>query len=191
MSDAALTPAVTSPAQSLCVRCGLCCDGTIFERARLIPADDLARLAAGGFILLREKAGDRFALPCHHHHDRVCTIYQGWRPTVCHTFRCQLLRRFDAGKIGLDEAHVTITQTTELADRVWAQLRERVGEVNGALKKLFRAWEATQPEQDAAWRRQHAAFLLDYAGLQWRLDRYFRLKPEVVEITEMKGNESA
>lgn len=190
MSEPSLTPAVASPAQSLCVRCGLCCDGTIFDHARLVPEDDLARLEAGGFIVLPTKTGTGFALPCHHQQDRICTLYQQWRPTVCHTFRCRLLRRFDAGEIDLAEAHVTITRTTELADRVWAQMRERVGEVNGALKKLFRAWEATQHEQDAAWRRQHAAFLLDYTGLQWRLDRDFRLKPEVVEITEMKGNES-
>ncbi|WP_129676348.1 YkgJ family cysteine cluster protein [Candidatus Chloroploca sp. Khr17] len=186
-----LTPVVASPAQGLCVRCGLCCDGTIFAWARLTPEDDLARLEAGGFIVLPTKTGTGFAQPCHHHHDRVCTIYQEWRPSICHAFRCQLLRRFDAGEISLEQAHVTITQTTELADLVWAQLRERVGEVNGSLKELFRAWEATQHAQDAAWRRQHAAFLLDYASLQLRLDRNFRLKPGVVESTEMKGNERA
>ena len=173
------TPQVASPAQSLCVRCGLCCDGTIFERARLVPEDDLARLEAGGFIVLPTKTGTGFALPCHHQQDRICTLYQQWRPTVCHTFRCRLLRRFDTGELNLEEAQTIIERTTGLADQVWAQMQQRTGIGDGPLKKRFRAWELSQGEP--AWRRRHAAFLLDYASLQRRLDRDFRLKPKQTE----------
>ena len=99
MPETAAAPVIADLEQSLCVQCGLCCDGTIFERARVFPEDDLARLEADGFVLLT--AGERrgFALPCHHQQDRVCTVYQQWRPTVCHTFRCTLLHRFDAGEL--------------------------------------------------------------------------------------------
>lgn len=179
MGDGRLTPQVTDPAQSLCVRCGLCCDGTIFDHARLVPADDPARLEDGGFIVSPTKTGTGFALPCHHHQDRICTLYQQWRPTICHTFRCRLLRRFDAGEISLEEAQGIIDRTTALADRVWAQMRQRMAAADGPLKKHFRAWEQAQDEPD--WRRRHAAFLLDYASLQRRLDRDFRLKPKQTE----------
>lgn len=179
MGDDRLTTQVTSPAQGLCVRCGLCCDGTIFDHARLVPADDPARLEEGGFIVSPTKTGTGFALPCHHQQERICTRYQQWRPTICHTFRCRLLRRFDAGEISLEDAQSIIERTTDLADRVWTQMRQRMAAADGPLRKRFLTWESSQDEPD--WRHHHAAFLLDYASLQRRLDRDFRLRPKQTE----------
>ncbi len=170
-------------AQHLCMRCGMCCDGTLFERASLAPTDEPALLEAAAIIPLSATEGKHFSLPCHHHQNRVCTIYESWRPHVCHAFRCRLLRRYDAGEISLAEAIAVVTRTTALADRVWAQLRERIKGEQRSLVTLFRAWEGSQAEAGAAWRREQAAFLLDCASLQVRLDRDFRLKPnqEVAE----------
>lgn len=178
MDDAILIPRITSPAQSLCVRCGLCCDGTIFQRARLAPEDDRTLLAAIGILPVSTAQGEGFRLPCHHHRQRICTIYASWRPQVCHSFRCSVLRRLDSGELSLDEACEVVTHTVNVADRVWAQMRQRAGVLDEPLQKLFCDWEASQGAGDSAWRRDHAAFLLEYAGLQLRLDRDFRLKPK-------------
>ena len=178
--DAGGAPQVDSPAQSLCVACGLCCDGTLYERAPIKPDDDPVRLAAAAFV--PQALGDRqfFQQPCHHLHHRVCQLYRDWRPNICHSFRCRLLSQLDAGEIGIEAARALVTGTTRLADRVWTQLRQRVGDTAGRpLKVLIQDWMAAQEASgNPAWRREHAAFLLDYGHLQVRLTLEFRDPPK-------------
>lgn len=57
--------------------------------------------------------GKHFSLPCHHHQNRVCTIYESWRPHVCHAFRCRLLRRYDAREISLAEASAVVDRARQ------------------------------------------------------------------------------
>ena len=46
-----------NPAEQLCLACGLCCDGTLFDHVRLGPSDDAKKLAE-----VRSKAHDNLAL---------------------------------------------------------------------------------------------------------------------------------
>ena len=112
---------VTAPGQELCLACGMCCDGTLFIWAPLAAEDEGGALE--GFAVGDEprKGGAHFDLPSSHLDGRRCTLYQAWRPRVCHTFRCKLLRAFEAGEIDLLEAQTIIERTTELAGRVRAQ----------------------------------------------------------------------
>lgn len=63
-TDVKLEP---TPAQQLCLSCGLCCAGTLYPWARLDPTDSDEALAAIG--LEPERVGDHrcFALPCRLH----------------------------------------------------------------------------------------------------------------------------
>ena len=178
MNEPMPTPAIAGKEQSLCLRCGLCCDGTLFERARVFAEDDLARLEAEGFILVDVAAGTRFTLPCHYHHNRICTVYQQWRPQVCHTFRCTLLRRLAAGELSLEEAGAQIERTVALAERVRGQLPAEAETRRQSLKQAMRAFQDAQAAAGVDVNRTLAALLLDFASLQRLLDRHFRVEPD-------------
>lgn len=104
----ALEPAVNShykammsdaiPGSSeLCMRCGMCCDGTIYDTVA-IHVEDHALLKAAGLPLSPE--GDRYEMPqpCRALSDKLCTIYKG-RPGTCRRYACEVLRRLEAGEI--------------------------------------------------------------------------------------------
>lgn len=185
MNETAASPVVSDVEQSLCVRCGLCCDGTIFERARIFPADDLAQLAADGFILVTAAERIGFALPCHHHQDRICTVYQQGRPHVCHTFRCALLHRLEAGELSCEEALARIEHAVALAGRIQAQLPAQRDNERQSLKQRMAAWQQAQTAAGIDVRRTFTALLLDFASLQRILDQHFRAKLAAATADEM------
>lgn len=176
MATIHLEPDVTSPAQSLCVRCGLCCDGTIFEWASVVPEDDPTQLDAGGFVVQTVEDRQRFWQPCHHQQSRICTIYQQWRPSICHRFKCGVLKRMEAGELSVDEAHVLIQRTVKLADQVWAQLRPHLDDQTIPLQASMQALQRTVTARGGNIHADFASLMLDYAALQRYLDRDFRIK---------------
>jgi len=187
MHKALSTPVITDPAQSLCVQCGLCCDGTIFEHARVFPEDDLTQLEADGFILLTAAERRGFALPCHHQQGRVCTVYQQWRPTICQTFRCRLLRRFEAGELSWEEARARIERTVALVEGIQARLPAPSEEERTSLKQRMAAWQQAQTAAGVDVQRAFAPLLLDFVSLQRILDQHFRLKPKQASADEMSA----
>jgi len=187
MNEAVATPVISDAEQSLCVQCGLCCDGTIFERARVFPEDDLARLEADGFILLTTAARSGFALPCHHQQGRLCIVYQQWRPQVCHTFRCALLRRFEASELSWEEASTRIERTVALVERIEAQLPAQGVNERTSLKQRLAAWQAAQTAAGVDVRRTLAPLLLDFVSLQRILDQHFRVKPKQARTDDLSA----
>jgi hypothetical protein len=191
MNEAATTPVISDAEQSLCVQCGLCCDGTIFERARVFAEDDLAQLAADGFILVTAAERIGFALPCHHQQGKICGVYQRWRPQICHTFRCALLRRVEAGELAWAEARARIERTVALAERIRDQLPAQRDNERQSLKPRMAAWQQAQTAAGIDVRRTFAPLLLDFASLQRILDQHFRVKAENVKPKEDNANDMA
>ena len=85
-----------SAAESLCLACGLCCDGTLFADVKLQPADEPERLRQHGLRLLHERAGKdllpddphlRFSQPCAALAVSVpgSTAARPWISTICGT----------------------------------------------------------------------------------------------------------
>jgi uncharacterized protein len=119
-----------SDASSLCVSCGLCCNGVLFSNARAQP-EEVPRLRELG-LEVEQVRGDRlqFRLPCPHHHEGHCGIYSD-RFVKCRTFRCALLKRLDSGETSLADARATVEQARKMLARVtdldpaWAQFRVR------------------------------------------------------------------
>ena len=103
-------------ASALCLGCGLCCNGVLFAGVRAEP-DELARLQNPGLIVEREGEKLRFRQPCPHHRDGRCAVYSE-RFAKCRTFRCALLKRLDAGEVGLGEAQATVAQARRMLVRV-------------------------------------------------------------------------
>lgn len=102
---------------SLCVSCGLCCGGLLFERAKAYPVE-LDALAANGMAVTDEDRGKTyFRLPCRHLRDTACSIYEG-RFTTCRKYSCKLLDDVKAGLVGGQEARQRVGEAKALAARV-------------------------------------------------------------------------
>jgi uncharacterized protein len=116
--------------ESICVSCGLCCDGTIFTNLTLREGDDPDVMTRAGVALIQRGGRGVVTLPCAALVDRRCTVYRG-RPQTCREFRCKLLREHEAGDVGTAEALATIASTIELRDRVREVLDEYLGPADG------------------------------------------------------------
>jgi uncharacterized protein len=84
MPDTAVDPAAEAAAARLCLDCGLCCNGVLFDNVRLQPGDTAKALTAQG---LKIKKGQFFKQPCSGLNGALCTLYQN-RPTRCRAFVC-------------------------------------------------------------------------------------------------------
>src|SRR5262245_48914366 len=88
----------------LCLRCGLCCDGTLFMRADLEPGEEEFAESLG-LAVQPGRGGEpgNFQLPCTAFIDGRCSVYERGRPARCGSYRCNLLRRYVDGTNALDE----------------------------------------------------------------------------------------
>lgn len=124
---------------SICVGCGLCCDGTVLSHLAVADESDLgAPLRALGVELIVQADPPVFALPCPAVHDGVCTVYDRHRPDACGRFRCDLLMAVDAGEVAVAEARAVIADTLVLRDRVAAGAADE-GELSDRVRDRFRS----------------------------------------------------
>jgi hypothetical protein len=138
ISENTVSAAQNAPAeeQSICVTCGMCCDGTLFLYAHLNEGER-------GTLPLKieensySKDGkDYFSLPCHYFKSK-CTIYNTRRAYVCGSYRCQLLKDFAGQKINLDDALATVDRAMNMRSAILEEYRKLTGnEVN--FKQLLR-----------------------------------------------------
>lgn len=99
-----------------CVGCGLCCDGTLYSRAK-VAADEKPRVTSFGLSVFDLDGQGFFSLPCRHHHCGQCTIYRD-RFSICRSFRCALLRSYQAGEITLGAARAKVETAKGLVAKV-------------------------------------------------------------------------
>ena len=101
--------------QAICLECGLCCDGTLFGHAELVPGEkgNLPDLIEQNVFTAGAK--DYFRLPCLYFKEK-CTIYGKPRAEVCGSYRCRLLSDMSEGKISPDEALETVRHARETRD---------------------------------------------------------------------------
>lgn len=89
----------------LCRRCGMCCDGTLFARAPLAPAE-VEPLRARGLPVV----GQAMPQPCAALSGLLCAIYEA-RPASCRRYECLLLGSLREGEVSLDEALEVVADT--------------------------------------------------------------------------------
>ena len=114
-----------SPAEQLCLACGLCCNGVLFKDVELQPGDDAIGLRKQGLPVSRPRSPVgvlRFPQPCAAlGPDCRCHIYPD-RPTRCQQFECALLKAVLDKRIQLPVALTTIRTTlqrSENGSRLW------------------------------------------------------------------------
>ncbi|MBV9930686.1 MAG: YkgJ family cysteine cluster protein [Alphaproteobacteria bacterium] len=99
-------------AEQLCLACGLCCNGALYDHAK-VTDEERDRLAGAG-IVGTDPAG--LSLPCSAYRGGACQVYAD-RPSACRTFRCRLLRALDDGDVPLATALETVAKAKQLLRR--------------------------------------------------------------------------
>ncbi|MCC6332400.1 MAG: YkgJ family cysteine cluster protein [Myxococcales bacterium] len=115
-----------SPEERVCQACALCCDGTLFTRVPLAPADEVpAEVHA-----VTTATGARYLpQPCAALRGTCCAVYQR-RPLVCRRFECLLL-------VGLRDGEVSEVGALELVQKARALEAEGEGERLDAHLRLY------------------------------------------------------
>ena len=124
----------------LCLRCGLCCDGTLFHAVPLQPGEaDALR----GRVKL-DDAETRLLQGCAAlGADCACGVYEA-RPQACRRFRCAVLSALESGRCTEAEATSAIDEVLSLRARLSAELglddpRAAVGVLHDADPSSFPA----------------------------------------------------
>lgn len=154
----------------LCVSCGLCCSGAMFEDVWVEPKEVESVQSAGMEVLTR--GGHPFiSLPCLSHRDGICMIYET-RFFRCKAYKCKLLQNYENSQVSFELASSHILKSA----RLYGKLRERLG-----LKKnqpfwpsIREVWEQCPEGPDGAeFRRANATWLLEILALIQLLGKYF------------------
>ena len=107
---------------TLCTRCGLCCDGTLFGDVELTGPAEAARLEILGLDVDTDDAdAELLALPCAGLRGTRCSVY-AHRPQCCRTFECRLLLEARRGVVTTELALVRIAEARVQLRRVKALL---------------------------------------------------------------------
>ncbi len=118
---------MVEPAEDLCLACGLCCDGTLFDLVKLEPGDDAQKLKRLGLPVTWSRGKEpvaRFPQPCAALcEDRSCRLYAD-RPLQCRAFECGVFKDAKAGRITFAAALRLVKQARRRSERVRQLLRQ-------------------------------------------------------------------
>jgi Fe-S-cluster containining protein len=107
--------------ESICIGCGLCCDGTVVTHLALRDESDLGvPLRALGVEVIAAADPPVFELPCPALCDGVCTIHSLHRPSACAQFECALSRSVLNGDVSHADARLVIAGALRLRHEVSA-----------------------------------------------------------------------
>ena len=129
-----MTPLLTD---TLCTKCGLCCDGTLFADVELVGQAEVARLEDLGMDIEHEARNTGLlSQPCAALRGTRCSIY-AYRPKCCRVFECDLLQNTQSGAVTVERAVEQIADAREQIQRVRAIL-DRLGirDVNLPIEEL-------------------------------------------------------
>jgi Fe-S-cluster containining protein len=167
---------MVSLSQSLCLTCGLCCDGALFSSVRLKPDDEVTPLKAAGINFVSNGDSNEFKQPCAAHKNCTCAVYAN-RPQECRTYKCELLKRFERNDISHGSALEIINKMISLKNEVNALARAASTNTQSAeeINSLIKKW--SRDRSIGATKQGYAHVFLKFGVLQIYLDRFFRNKP--------------
>jgi Fe-S-cluster containining protein len=116
-----IQPPVTD---TLCTRCGLCCDGALFANVVPVSRAGGRRFDSMGLEILDNVTNvGLLSQPCAALDGTRCSIYEK-RPAICRTFACQLLQDVENGDVPLARARELVTDTQKRIRRLRELLAE-------------------------------------------------------------------
>ena len=146
------------PAEQLCLACGLCCDGSLFEHVQLVPGDDAKKLKTLGLPVSAPRAKtpvNHFRQPCSALcADRTCRVYAD-RPSQCRTFECGVFKAAQSGRITGTAALRLVKRARRLVDQILALLRA-LGDTDEH-RSVTERFQRTQRRLESGRRDQAAA----------------------------------
>lgn len=139
--------ATQSLGSQLCVACGLCCRGVVVTYAYLLP-NEVEKAKGLDLSVGQQEGRDTFDLPCKHHLDGKCSIYEN-RFHVCEAYQCTMLKRLLAKSISLEEALAIVRKTQELEKDIHQLLgtKDPTSGVWSALEDFFKANHVKNPNE--------------------------------------------
>lgn len=132
--------------QEICVKCGFCCDNTLFDHAHLDPGEKgtLPEEMEKGYVKIKDN--EYFKLPCSYF-DGKCTIYNQKKAHICGAFRCQLLKNFETGNIDQVHAFEVVRRTKETKSELLSEFKHLSGEnSNLPFREMMQALGKKQKE---------------------------------------------
>lgn len=172
------------PGEQLCLACGLCCDGALFDNVQLGPGDDAKKLKALGLPVSVSRSPTpitRFRQPCAALcADRTCRLYAD-RPLQCRTFECGVFKDAQAGRIKFSTALRLIKQARQRANKVRGLLRELGNnEEHRSLSERFRGTQRSMESgiADQATGDTFAELTLAMHSLQLLAHEKFYTRPD-------------
>ena len=161
---------------TLCTRCALCCDGSLFADVELASLKEASGLELLGLDVSHDDGEARaglLSLPCRALEGRRCGIY-AHRPACCRSFECQLLKDAQSGAVSVEQALGHIADARSRIRRVKSLLAE-LGQRDARLPLAERCAEALTRDGAATPAVRRRRVLLEHAmsGVTTLLRRRF------------------
>ncbi len=135
---------------TLCTRCGLCCDGSLFADVELAGRVEATGLEVLGLEIDDDDADGALLLqPCLALRGTRCGIY-ALRPECCRTFECRLLQAVRRGTVGVERARVQIAgarKRIRRASRGGAAAEAAMSALQESLRKTFLDGDGPSPRR--------------------------------------------
>lgn len=178
--------------QKLCVSCGLCCDGTLFDKAVLQKGEkgNLPEKIEEKYFVEGEQ--EYFRLPCHYFTGK-CSIYHLKKAHVCSSFKCQLLRGCVKGKVEYQAAESIVVHAKTLRKEIY-DLTNRlfVAEKKLPFRELHtKLLEVKDKEPSRMTDKLLELLLIKCQIFEVLLTRHFRPDEEFQEMIIMPATDSA
>ena len=158
--------------ESLCVGCGMCCDGTLHPIAIVVPGKEKA-VNRVGLEVTKVDGKQFFAQPCPMFKGHCCSIYNQ-RPSVCRTYRCALLENVTDRNVTLKEARDKVQTARSLIFKVACHNPEAVLSANRSM--VWRLLTDKLTGADEVDKGSIANALLNVVALDEFLTKWFRTK---------------
>ncbi len=161
---------------TLCTRCGLCCDGSLFADVETASLAEATGLEVMGLEIEDDDAdGSLLIQPCGALRGKRCGIY-AQRPECCRTFECRLLQDVRRGAVGVKQAGEHIAEALERIARV-RELAVELGQLDGRLPLMECCAEALaltdEADVDPVVNRKRAALENGMAAVEALIQKRF------------------
>jgi hypothetical protein len=165
----------------LCVKCGFCCSGVIYDYAGLEGGEVDFAGSIGLTVATEPDTGKKkFNLPCPHLCGTACSIYRERKPAICSRFFCELATKLDRGEIGPAESLAKVQEAQALMEKIKPMLLPGENWVSARARWNSNRHKAPRDPKEAE-------FQLLMTALNLFLDRNFRKERQrLVPVEEMK-----
>ncbi len=157
---------VVNSSEKLCLACGLCCDGTLFDNVRLVRGDNTKQLKQLGLpveVSRAQKPITFFRQTCAALcADRTCRVYAD-RPAQCRSFECGVFKDAQGGRITFASALRLVKQARRKAESI-RQLLRKLGDTDEH-RSLGERFRRTQRRLESGSHDENAAACFAELGL--------------------------